>query len=89
MREVEVKIIDVDRERVEARLSSLGATQTFDGDQLTIFFDYAANSIAKAKNLLRLRKTGDKTQLTFKKFIDSGSLKIRDEYEVLVSDFES
>jgi len=89
MREVEVKIIDVDRERVEARLSSLGATQTFDGDQLTIFFDYPANSIAKAKNLLRLRKTGDKTQLTFKKFIDSGSLKIRDEYEVLVSDFES
>jgi len=89
MKEVEVKIIDIDREKVEARLASLGATQTFDGDQVTMFFDYPGNPIATAKNLLRLRKTADKTQLTFKKFIESKSLKIRDEYEVLVSDFES
>jgi adenylate cyclase class 2 len=89
MKEVEVKIIDIDREKVEARLGSLGATQTFDGDQVTVFFDYPGNPIATAKNLLRLRKTADKTQLTFKKFIKSESLKVRDEYEVLVSDFES
>jgi len=89
LREVEVKIIDIDREKVVASLSTLGATQTFDGDQVTVFFDYPGNLIATAKNLLRLRKTGDKTQLTFKKFIESTSLKIRDEYEVSVSDFES
>ena len=87
--EVEVKIIEIDRDRVQARLNSLGATQIFDGDQVTVFFDYPGNPIAAAKNLLRLRKTADKTQLTFKKFIESKSLKIRDEYEVLVSDFES
>jgi adenylate cyclase class 2 len=89
MKEAEVKIIDIDRQKVEARLSSLGSTKTFDGDQVNVFFDYPGNTIASAKNLLRLRKTADKTQLTFKKFIESGSLKIRDEYEVLVSDFES
>jgi len=89
LREVEVKIIDIDREKVVASLSTLGATQTFDGDQVTVFFDYPGNPIATAKNLLRLRKTGDKTQLTFKKFIENESLKIRDEYEVSVSDFES
>ena len=89
MKEVEVKIIDIDREKVVERLSTLGATQTFDGDQVTVFFDYPGNPIATAKNLLRLRKTGDKTQLTFKKFIESTALKIRDEYEVSVSDFES
>ena len=89
MKEVEVKIIDIDREKVEARLRSLGATTTFDGDQVTVFFDYPGNPIATAKNLLRLRKTRDKTQLTFKKFIESESAKVRDEYEVVVSDFES
>jgi adenylate cyclase class 2 len=89
MKEIEVKIINIDREKVEARLSTLGATQIFDGDQVTVFFDYPGNPIATAKNLLRLRKTADKTQLTFKKFIESKSLKIRDEYEVAVSDFES
>jgi predicted adenylyl cyclase CyaB len=89
MREVEVKIVGIDRKQVEAKLNSLGAIKTFDGDQVTLFFDYPGNPIAAAKNLLRLRKTADKTQLTFKRFIESRSLKIRDEYEVLVSDFES
>jgi predicted adenylyl cyclase CyaB len=88
MKEVEVKIIEISREKVEARLRSLGATRTFDGDQMTLFFDFPGNPIASAKNLLRLRKTADKTQLTFKKFIETGSAKVRDEYEVVVSDFE-
>jgi adenylate cyclase class 2 len=89
MKEVEVKIIDINREKVEARLRSLGATPTFDGDQVTVFFDFPDDPIAMAKNLLRLRKTGDKTRLTFKKFIESESAKVRDEYEVVVSNFES
>jgi adenylate cyclase, class 2 len=89
MKEVEVKIVEIDREKVEARLRSLGATRTFDGDQVTVFFDFHGNPIAAAKNLLRLRKTGDKTHLTFKKFIETESAKVRDEYEVVVSDFES
>ena len=89
MKEVEVKIIEIDREKVEAGLRSLGATRTFDGDQVTVFFDFPGNSIAAAKNLLRLRKTGDKTLLTFKKFVESGPAKVRDEYEVVVSDFDS
>jgi adenylate cyclase class 2 len=89
MKEVEVKIVDIDREKVESRLRSLGAARTFDGDQVTVFFDFPDNSIASSRNLLRLRKTGDKTQLTFKKFIESQSAKDRDEYQVIVSDFES
>jgi adenylate cyclase class 2 len=89
LKEVEVKIVDIDREKVESRLRSLGATRTLDGDQVTVFFDFPDNSIAAAKNLLRLRKTADKTMLTFKKFVASKSAKVRDEYEVVVSDFES
>lgn len=89
MKEVEVKILEVDRGVVEGKLSSLGASKTFEGDVETVFFDFPGDPIAKAKNLLRLRKIGGKTELTFKKFIANGSAKVRDEYEVLVSDFET
>lgn len=89
MKEVEVKIIEIDRGRVEAKLESLGASKIFEGDVETVFFDFPGNPIAGANNLLRLRKKGDKTELTFKKFIADESAKVRDEYEVLVSDFET
>jgi adenylate cyclase class 2 len=88
MKEVEVKIIGIDREQVEAKLRSLGATETFDGDEETLFFDFPGSPIARAKDLLRLRKIGDKTVLTFKKFVNSEAAKIREEYEVSVSGFE-
>ena len=86
--EVEVKIIDIDRGRVEERLRSLGASKTFEGEEDTRFFDFPTNQISQAKNLLRLRKKADKTQLTFKKFVASESVKVRDEYEVMISEFE-
>lgn len=88
MKEVEVKIIEIDREKVEAKLKSLGATKTLDDNVETSFFDFPDCSVSKAKNLLRLRKVGDKAALTFKKFVESDSAKVRVEYEVLVSDFE-
>jgi adenylate cyclase class 2 len=89
MKEVEVKIIEIDRERVEAKLKSLGASKTFEGDEETTFFDFPGNPIASAKNLLRLRRIGDKTVLTFKRFVENSEAKVRDEYEVSVSGFEA
>ena len=88
MQEVEVKIIEIDRAMVEARLESLEAGRIFEGDVDTVFFDFPGKSIAAANNLLRLRKKGDKTELTFKKFVENENAKVREEYEVLVSDFE-
>ena len=87
MREVEVKIIGIDRKMVKAKLRSLGASETFDGDVETVFFDFPGNPITSAKNLLRLRKIGDRTLLTFKKFVADETAKVRDEFEVLVSGF--
>ena len=89
MREVEIKIIAIDRGKVEAKLRSLGAHRTFKGDVETVFFDFPGNPIAKANNLLRLRKKGDKSEVTFKEFVANDSAKVREEYEVLVSDFDA
>ena len=89
MREVEVKIIEIDRGKVEAKLKSLGASKAFEGDMETVFLDFEDEPIAKASNLLRLRKKGDKSELTFKRFVANKSVKVREEYEVLVSDFDT
>ena len=89
MKEVEVKIIGVDREEVEARLKRLRARKTLDNDVDTIFFDFPNNSISKAKNLLRLRKIGNMAEITFKKFVQSDMAKVRVECDVSVSDFDA
>ena len=88
MKEVEVKIIEIDRGQVEAKLRSLGATKILDDAVDTLFFDFPDNSISKAKNLLRLRRVGDKITLTFKKFVEGDTAKVRVENEVAVSDLE-
>lgn len=89
MKETEIKIIEIDRKKVEDDLATLGASKTFDGDVETWFFDFQGETVARARNLLRLRRIGDKTVLTFKKFVESRSAKVRHEYEVSISDFET
>jgi predicted adenylyl cyclase CyaB len=89
MKEIEIKIIEIDRKKVEDNLATLGAVKTFDGDVETWFFDFHDHTISRASNLLRLRRIGDRTDLTFKKFVGSQSAKVRDEYEVSVSDFRT
>jgi predicted adenylyl cyclase CyaB len=89
VQEVEVKITEIDRGLVETRLEALGASKISEGDVETVFFDFPGNSIVAADNLLRLRKKEDRSELTFKAFVESDEAKVRDEYEVLVSDFET
>jgi predicted adenylyl cyclase CyaB len=88
MQEAEVKIVPIDRAKVEEKLKSLGASKTFDGEVETVFFDFPGGPIAKGKDLLRLRRKGGKSELTFKRFVADEGAKVREEYEVLVSDFE-
>lgn len=89
MQEVEVKILNIDRKQVEEKLRSLGAEKEFDGEIHALFFDFPDKSITDSQGMLRLRKAGDRTQLTFKGVISSTETKIRDEREVEVSDFDT
>jgi adenylate cyclase class 2 len=89
MNEIEVKIIDIDRGEVEKRLLSLGARMIFDGEMHALYFDFQDRTLGKAQDVLRLRKEGRKSILAFKKFISDDQAKIRREFEVEVSDFET
>jgi adenylate cyclase, class 2 len=88
MNEIEVKILEIDRKKVEETLTSLGAKKIFDSDIQTIFFDFPDSKIVKAKDVLRLRKEEGKAELTYKKVHATQTAKEADEYSVDVSSLE-
>jgi adenylate cyclase, class 2 len=88
MREIEVKILDVDRPSLEKKLIKFGAKKVFDGELRALYFDYKDQSLKKAGHTLRLRKEKDNSILTFKEYVSNDRLKQRDEYEAAVDDFD-
>lgn len=90
MEEIEVKILEVNRAKVEKILANLGAKKVFDGDIETLFFDFKKKgTIIKQKNVLRLRKEQDKIELTYKKVHFTSKAKTAKEYSVSVSSLET
>jgi adenylate cyclase class IV len=89
MKEVEDKILEVNRKMIDETLIGLGAKKIFDGDMETFFFDFKDCAITKAKNMLRLRKEQDKTELTYKKVHPNQTVKVAEEYSVEISSFEN
>ena len=89
MKEIEAKILEVNKSQIEASLARLGAKKVFDGEINTYFFDFKDGTIIKAKNLLRLRKEENKIELTFKKVNVTPVAKVAEEFSVEVSDLET
>ena len=89
MQETEVKILEINRKKVELTLTGLGAKKVFDGDIQTLLFDFKEGKIIKAKDVLRLRKEQDKVELTYKKVQANKSAKMAEEYTVEVSNLET
>ena len=89
MIETEVKILEINRAKIEEALINLGAKKTFDGKIQTMFLDYKDSAITRQGDLLRLRKNTQKTELTYKKVTHAQTVKIAEEYSVEVSDLET
>jgi predicted adenylyl cyclase CyaB len=89
MQETEVKILEVNRKKVEEQLRSFGAEKVFDGEVRTSFFDFKDGAIVKAKNVLRLRKEEDQAELTFKKVSFNKAYKQAEELSVDISSLET
>ncbi|MEL6671579.1 MAG: class IV adenylate cyclase [Bacteroidota bacterium] len=86
MQELEVKILEVNRPQVEERLAALGATKSFDGEMLAIFFDWEDGKIGQAGEVFRLRREGENAVLTYKRPISKEGAKIMEEYETEIND---
>jgi predicted adenylyl cyclase CyaB len=89
MDELEVKVLNIERGKLISKLVSLGAKKFFDSDIETIFFDFKNGSLRETRDIMRLRRAGERIILTFKRFIGDEEAKRMDEYEVTVSDLQT
>lgn len=96
MREREVKVLNIDKDEIEKRLIDLGALLVKDEDQINYRFDTDDDFLKKRyKGYLRIRITknnisGETTStMTFKRSIKRDSLRVNEEIETDLSDWES
>jgi predicted adenylyl cyclase CyaB len=86
-KEIEIKILGIDRSSLEEKLVSLGAEKVFDDEIHALYYDFPDDAIRRKGCALRLRREGEKSVFTLKKDLESREAKIREEYEIEVSDF--
>ena len=89
MREVEVKILEINTEEVIQKLQKFGAEKTFEGPIEAFYYDFENKSLSQKDIVVRLRKRGELSELAVKEKISQKKAKIMDELEVIVSDFNS
>lgn len=91
MQEIELKILEIDKEALIKKLESKGAAKTFEGLMKVAYFDHADNRIKKSDELLRLRDIGNsKVEITYKSNprIINGC-KVFDEDEAISENFDT
>jgi adenylate cyclase, class 2 len=90
MKEIEVKILEIDKKQIVSKLKKMGAKKSFDGIIQGEFFDFSDNRLDKNKEMLRLRTAGEKVFLTYKiKQQKEGKVKCCEEKEIQVSDYNT
>lgn len=96
MREREVKVLNINKVELENKLKSVGATLVKDENQVNYRFDTPDGYLKKAHNgYLRIRVvenllTGKtKSLMTFKKSINRDAIRVNEETETEISDWES
>ena len=89
MKEVEIKILEIDVEKIQKRLSALGAQKSFEGELISVAFDFLDKRLSKDEILIRLRKEGERVKLTYKKLLSTEQAKESEEIEIEVSDFNT
>tara|TARA_Y100000310_G_C20415449_1_gene684084 strand:+ start:84 stop:602 length:519 start_codon:yes stop_codon:yes gene_type:complete len=88
MKEIEVKILEIDVEEIRKKLLALGAEKVFDGELKVTGFDYPDERLDKEGKILRVRKVGEKVELCFKGKKEASKFKVREEIEVTTSGFK-
>ncbi len=89
MEETEVKILDIDPEKVRKKLIDAGAKKIFKGSLIAKIFDFPDARLKKNGGYIRLRKAGDKVEMTFKEKIKSDRFKKRNEIETHIADHDA
>ena len=89
MKEIEVKILDINPEEIRKKILDLGAEEVFNGQVDLVRFDYPDGRLEKNDTFFRVRRLGNRYELCFKnKQEESSQYKVREEIEVITDNFE-
>jgi adenylate cyclase class 2 len=88
MKEIEVKILEIDPVEVVKKIKDLGAKKVEAGIVESVAFDFPDGRLVKEGSVLRLRKIGGTSLLTFKQKISTDGYKIMEETETSIGDYE-
>jgi predicted adenylyl cyclase CyaB len=86
MQELEIKILEINPEAIITRLKDLGALLEFDHELEAIFWDFPDSRLSSEKKILRLRREGISTSITFKSPKHLEGAKLMEELETQVAD---
>ncbi|PIN73452.1 class IV adenylate cyclase [Candidatus Woesearchaeota archaeon CG10_big_fil_rev_8_21_14_0_10_45_16] len=88
MQEIEVKILNINSEKVRKKLLELGAKKVFEGEVKASHFDFSDERIRNAGEDLRVRTVGNKVEFCFKGKNQSEVFKSKEEIEVITDSFQ-
>jgi predicted adenylyl cyclase CyaB len=88
MKEIEVKILEIDVPRTLGKLEQIGAEKVDEGIISALFFESKKNPLGKGK-VLRLRRHFNEYELCYKEKLKEEGVKSNEEVEVTVSDFRT
>lgn len=92
MKEIEVKILNIDPDSVRMKLKSIGAVPVKRENQINRIFDFPDKRLLKDKGYARIRQVEDLLNgaqhcyMTVKKIISQAKFKIMEENETKISD---
>jgi len=85
MKEIEIKVLEIDVPVMTKKLIALGAKKISDSKIVSSYLDFPDRSLNKRGIVLRVRK-GDKNYLTMKRKISQKTAKVAEETELEISD---
>lgn len=95
MRELEIRIFDIDVEEIRRKLEGLNAIKVKEENQINNIYDFKDNFLLKQKGYARIRLVEDKLNnrevvyMTTKKMLSQGTFKEMEENETIVEDKEA
>lgn len=89
MKEIEVKILEIDPEKIVAKLKELGAKKIEQGLVKVKAYDFHDNRLREADTFVRVREIAGRTEVVYKGPVTDKEVKTREEVEFHTDNFEN
>lgn len=89
MKEIELKILNIDKAKITQKLLSIGAKRVSSVLLIDKKFDFSDKKLTKKHEHLRLRRIGEKFELNFKIKGKDKNFLINEELETKIEDYET